>query len=117
MSREADNVDIRDGDGIFEPLVYDLKHPITLTREEDGPVIKQIAFKAQKVGDLSDFLDSPANSREEFVSFMRGFGQLLGTKLPMTDSIIEALDFVDYLVIRKKIMGKLASSRGRLKRT
>jgi hypothetical protein len=116
MSREADNIEIRDGDGVFEPIVYDLKYPITLTRDEDGPVVRQIAFKGQKIGDLSEFLDSRGD-RQEFSAFMRSFGELLGTKLPMSDAIIEALDFVDYLVIRRKIMGKLAVSRGRWKKT
>jgi hypothetical protein len=118
MSEEADRVEVGAGDGITEPLVYTLRHPIELAAADGGKPsesVRQIQFQARKLGDLSDFLDS-RGAGNEFYAFMRAFGTLLGTKLPMTDGIIGALDFLDYLVIRRKIMGKLTASRGRWKK-
>lgn len=116
MSEEADKIEVGNGgDGIFEPLVYNLQHPIELA-PPDGDVIRQVSFEARKLGDLSEYLDA-RGAGNEFYAFMRSFGTLLGTVLPMTDSIIGAVDFIDYLVIRRKIMGKLTASRGRWKRT
>lgn len=118
MSEEADKVEIANGgDGITEPLVYNLRHPVELTPgEPNGETIRQIHFEARKLGDLSEYLDA-RGAGNEFYAFMRSFGTLLGTKLPMTDTIVGAIDFLDYLVIRRKIMGKLTASRGRWRRT
>jgi hypothetical protein len=115
MSEEADAIEVGPADGVLEPLVYNLRYPIELA-PPDGDKVRQIQFQARKIGDLSDFLDA-RGAGNEFFAFMRAFGTLLGTKLPMTDSIIGALDFLDYLVIRRKIMGKLTASRGRWKKT
>lgn len=115
MSREADDIDIGPGDGVLEPLVYNLRYPIELAPPE-GDVIRQIEFVAKRLGDLSDFLDA-RGAGQEFFAFMRAFGTLLGTRLPMSDTIIGAMDFLDYLVIRRKIMGKLTGSRGKWRRT
>ena len=118
ISDEAEDVAVGNGDGISEPLVYDLRYPITLARSdgEDSETIKQIQFVARKLGDISEFLDARGGPAE-FFAFMRGFGTLLGTRLPMSESIVGAMDFLDYLVIKAKIMGKLTSARGRWKRT
>ena len=119
LAREADNVIIENGagDGINAPIVYTLQHPIQLTPgKDDGEVIRQIQFEARRLGELSEFLDS-AGEAQEFKIFMRVFGTLLGTRLPMSDSIINAIDFIDYYVIRRKIMGKLVQSRERWKKT
>jgi len=118
ITDEADNISIGDGDGVSEPLVYDLRYPIELTRMDNASpeVISQIQFVARKLGDISEFLDAKGGA-QEFYAFMRAFGTLLGTKLPMSESIIGAMDFLDYLVIKGKIMGKLTSARGRWKRT
>lgn len=102
------------GDGINEPIVYNLKYPVQLA--VDGDTIKQIQFQAKKIGDISDFLDAKAGSGEEFYAFMRSFGELLGTRLPMSDSMIAAMDFEDYLNIRKYILPKLVNSRSKWKR-
>lgn len=116
MSEEADKVEIGNGgDGVTEPLVYNLRHPIELA-PPDGDVIRQVQFVARKLGDISEYLDA-RGAGNEFYAFMRAFGTMLGSNLPMTDSIIGAFDFLDYLVIRRKIMGKLTASRGRWKRT
>jgi len=103
------------GDGLSEPIVYDLTHPIQLSPGEEGEVIRQISFKAQKVGQISEFLDA-RGAEARFYAFMRGFGELLGTRLPMSDSIIGALDVQDYLIIVQHIMGKLTGPRQRWKR-
>jgi len=118
ITDEADNISIGDGDGVSEPLVYDLRYPIELARMDNASpeVIRQIQFVAKKLGDISEFLDAKGGA-QEFYAFMRAFGTLLGTKLPMSESIIGAMDFLDYLVIKGKIMGKLTSARGRWKRT
>jgi len=115
LSQEAEDIDIGPGDGVFEPLVYNLRYPIELA-PPNGDVIRQIEFQARRLGDLSEYLDA-RGAGEEFFAFMRCFGTLLGTNLPMTDSIIGAMDFLDYLVIRRKVMGKLTASRGRWKKT
>lgn len=122
LQRESDNVVLAegDGDGINHPIVYTLQHPINLTPGKgngDGEnVIHQIQFEARKLGELSEFLDS-SGEQQEFMLFMRLFGKLLGTNLPMSDTIVNALDFVDYYAIRRKIMGKLVQSRERWKKT
>jgi hypothetical protein len=115
MNNDADNVTIAStGDGINEPLVYTLQRPLELA-PPDGEVVKQISFEAKRLGDLSEYLDARGAGNEYF-AFMRSFGTLLGTKLPMSDAICGAVDFLDYLVIRRRIMGKLTASRGRWKR-
>jgi hypothetical protein len=118
FSREADGAPLSDeivGDGITTPVVYNLQHPIKLGPQEDADVIHQIQFEAKRLSELSEFLDS-AGEAAEFKVFMRLFGQLLGTKLPMTDAIINAIDYMDYYTIRKRIMGKLVTSQNRWRR-
>jgi hypothetical protein len=118
LQREADNINLSevDGDGVNSPIVYTLQHPIHLTPgKDDGEVIHQIQFEGRTLGELSEFLDS-SGERQEFSLFMRLFGKLLGTTLPMSEAIINAMDFVDYYAIRRKIMGKLVTSRERWKR-
>jgi hypothetical protein len=118
LQGEADSVVLGegDGDGVNSPITYTLRHPIHLTPgKDDGDVIHQIQFEGRTLGDLSEFLDA-SGERQEFSLFMRLFGKLLGTTLPMTDAVINALDFVDYYAIRRKIMGKLVASRERWKK-
>jgi hypothetical protein len=118
MNGDADGVPIGDGDGINSPLVYTLQRPLELAPAEadrEAIVVKQISFEARRLGELSEYLDA-RGAGNEYYAFMRSFGTLLGTKLPMSDAIAGALDFLDYLVIRRKIMGKLTASRGRWKR-
>ena len=118
ITTEAENVSVGNGDGITEPLVYDLRYPIELARAdgEEAETIRQIQFVAKKLGDISEFLDARGGT-QEFFAFMRAFGTMVGTRLPMSESIVGAMDFLDYLVIKGKIMGKLTSARGRWKRT
>lgn len=117
LQKEADIVKIPDGDGIYEPMVYTLQHPIKIPRPSPDPAeeITQIEFNAHTLGEISEFLDA-VGAQHEFLTFMRCFAKLLGTRLPMNDAILNAMDFVDYLVIRNKIMGKLMARRGRWKR-
>lgn len=100
------------GDGFSEPLIYNLLRPIKLNEEV---TIRQIKFEARKLGEISEFLDA-TGERNEFPAFMRAFGQLLGADLPMTDNMINAIDFIDYLVIKRAVVGKLWKPRGRLKK-
>jgi len=116
MLTEADGFPEPPGDGINEPITYTLVHPIKLTERSnnggsDGMTIEQIQFQARRMRDVTDFLDAPTG--QDFPAFMRGYGTLLGVNMPMSDSIIYALDFVDYLAIRRKIMGKLTAPRRR----
>jgi len=108
------------GDGVTSPLFYTLREKVTLRRGEEDPEpinITQISFQARRLGEISEFLDAPAGSAEEFRAFMRTFGTLVGVNLPMTDLVIDNLDYTDYLIIRSRIMGKLVRSRGRWKKT
>jgi hypothetical protein len=121
LQKEADEIVLAegDGDGVNSPIVYTLQYPIHLTPGKEnggGDVVHQIQFEARTLGELSEFLDSNGE-RQEFLLFMRLFGKLLGTNLPMTDAIVNAMDFVDYYAIRRKIMGKLVQSRERWKKT
>jgi hypothetical protein len=118
FSREADGAPTSDviGDGVTAPVVYNLQHEIKLSEGDDAQVIRQIQFEAKRLGELSEFLDTSGEA-QEFRVFMRLFGTLLGTRLPMSDSIINAMDFMDYYTIRKKIMGKLVASQNRWRRT
>ena len=118
MSEDADQVllDTADGDGIVSPLIYTLKRPVKLTAAEDGEVVHQISFEARRVGDIAEFLDARGETKE-FHTFMRTYGKPLGIRIPiMTDALINALDFLDYLVIRRQILGKFINSRGRWKK-
>jgi len=117
MSEEADKVNLdMTGDGILSPLVYTLKRPIKLSPKEDAETMHQIAFEGKRVGDISDFLDARGETKE-FHAFMRAFAKPMGVTLPiMTDNLIDALDFLDYLVIRRQIMGKLVYARRKWKR-
>lgn len=116
MSEDADNVVIEDsgGDGITSPMVYTLQRPINMVGSDE--TIHQIAFEARRVREIAEFLDATGETRQ-FHTFMRTFGKPLGVKIPvMSDAVINALDFLDYLVIRRQIMGKFTTSRGRWKK-
>jgi hypothetical protein len=117
MSEEADRVTLEEsGDGITSPLVYTLQTPIKLTPRDDAEVMRQIAFEGRRVGDISEFLDARGETKE-FHSFMRAFGKPMGVSVQvMSDILIDALDFLDYLVIRRQIMGKLVVGRRKWKR-
>ena len=117
MSDDADSVIIEEsGDGITAPMVYTLQRPIKLTQDEDGETVHQFAFEARRVAEISEFLDARGETRE-FHTFMRTFGKPLGIRIPiMTDVLINALDFLDYLVIRRQILPKFISSRNRWKK-
>jgi hypothetical protein len=122
LSRDVQDfkLDPEAGDGVSSPLVYTLRHPITLNRGKDDPdpqKIGQIEFQARRLGEISEYLDARVGSAEEFHAFMRAFGHLMGTNLPMSDTILDALDYQDYLIIRGTVMGKLVRSRGRWRRT
>jgi hypothetical protein len=101
------------GDGLDEPIVYTLKHPIKLggTNGEAGAVVGQIEFQARTLGDVAEFLS--ATGSQEFRVFMRAFGTILGVEMPITDALIGALDIEDVVTIQGSILGKLARSRGR----
>lgn len=118
MSEEADGVKLSDdlGDGISQPLIYTLKRPIKMSEKDDAETVLQLEFQARRVGEISDFLDARGETKE-FAAFMRAFGRPLGLKIPiMTDILIGSLDFLDYLVIRRQIMGKFITSRNRWKK-
>jgi len=117
MSEDAESVVIEEtGDGITTPLVYNLQRPIALTQKEDAEKVRQLAFEAKRVADISEFLDARGETKE-FHTFMRIFGKPLAVTIPiMTDSLINALDFLDYLVIRRQILPKFITSRNRWKK-
>lgn len=104
------------GDGFAEPLIYTLNTPIRMSLKEDSEVVTQIMFEARKVRDISEYLDA-TGATKEFHAFMRAFGKPMGLKIPlMTDIVIDALDYLDYLVIRDKVMPRFVNARKRWKR-
>src|SRR5262249_26818505 len=104
------------GDGVTSPIIYTLQRPVKLTPTDDGEVVSQFEFLSRSVGDISEFLDARGETRE-FHTFMRTFGKPLGVRIPiMTDILINAIDFLDYLVSRRQIMGKFITSRNRWKK-
>lgn len=117
MSEDADAVQLEDtGDGITQPFVYTLQRPIKLSPGDDGESLYQVAFEARKVSEISEFLDARGETKE-FHTFMRTFGKPLGLRVPiMSDAIINALDFLDYLVIRRQVLPKFITSRNRWKK-
>jgi|GEM_PF-2240535 len=117
MSEDADAVAIEDtGDGITAPLVYTLQRPITLSLREDAERVTQLSFEVRRVGDISEFLDARGETKE-FHTFMRTFAKPMGVAVPITtDALINALDFLDYLVIRRQILPKFITSRNRWKK-
>lgn len=111
MSQPPEQMEF-DGDGVSHPIVYTLKHPIPLSSDN---TLTQIEFVAKKVGELSSFLNAQGEV-ESFREFVRSFGTLLGVKMPVTDSLVDAFDIEDYSIIKAHVMGKLVTARGRLKR-
>ena len=120
MSDEADDIDVDEGgDGVAQPIIYTLKHPITMTK--DGETLRQLSFEAKRLKDISEYLDSARPGQgetKEFHAFMKAFAKPVGINISMMlDAVIDALDFVDYIVIRRKIMGKFTAPRRRWKRS
>lgn len=118
MSSDADNVILEEtGDGITAPLIYTLQRPIKLSPQlEDSETLYQFAFEAKRVGEISEFLDARGETKE-FHTFMRTFGKPLQLRIPiMTDAIINALDAIDYMVLRRQVLPKFVASRNRWKR-
>ena len=101
-----------EGDGVSHPMVYTLRHPIKLTSTQD---LTQFEFSARTLGQISGFLNAEGEVAS-FREFMRGFSAIVGVPMPVTDSIVDALDIQDYANVKEHIMGKLTKSRGRLKR-
>lgn len=101
-----------EGDGVSHPMVYTLKHPLKITATQD---ITQFEFSARTLGQISGFLNAEGEVAS-FREFMRSFSAIVGVPLPVTDTIVDALDLEDYANVKEHIMGKLTKSRGRLKR-
>lgn len=117
MSADADSVILEDsGDGITAPFIYTLQRPITLSPQiEDSEKLLQIGFEAKRVGDISEYLDSRGETKE-FHTFMRIFGKPY-LRIPiMTEALINSLDAIDYMVIRRRIIPKFVASRNRWRR-
>lgn len=116
MSDEADQVVLEDtGDGVTAPIIYTLQREITMHRGADADVLRQFAFETGKISAVSEFLNARGETKE-FHTFMRLFGKPLGLRVPMmTDGIINAIDWLDYLVIRRQIVPKFILSRRRWK--
>jgi len=104
------------GDGFQEPLVYTLQRPIKMTLKEDGERVTQLVFEARRVRDIGEYLDATGAGRE-FSAFMKAFAKPIGPSVPiMTDILIDAIDFIDYFVIRDQVMGRFVNARRRWKR-
>jgi hypothetical protein len=117
MSEDADAVVLDDsGDGITSPMIYTLQRPVTMNPNvQDPEILHQFEFMARRVSEISEFLDARGETRE-FHTFMRVFGKPM-LKIPvMTDALINALDFLDYLVIRRQILPRFINSRHRWKK-
>jgi hypothetical protein len=115
MSQDADQVVIDStGDGITAPIIYTCKSPISMNSlDPNSELVEQFEFVARKVGEISEYLDARGETRE-FYTFMRVFGKPLGVRIPvMTDALIGALDFIDYLAIRRQIIPRFINSRGK----
>lgn len=116
MSDDAEQVHIEDMcDGVTTPILYTLQRPIKMRPEEDAETVHQFEFQARKVGDVAEFLDARSETTS-FHTFMRLFAKPLGLQIPMmSDALINSLDFLDYLVIRRQIMGKFTTPQKRWK--
>lgn len=106
------------GDGIAEPLVYTLRRPVKLTQQDDAEKLTQVSFMARRVREIGEFLDARGEVAQ-FRAFMRLFGTPLGLRVPIfSDALIDAIDYLDALVIRgPAIMGKFTRSQRRWKKT
>lgn len=103
-----------EGDGVNHPMVYTLKYPIR-TGRGDSEVVTAFEFSARTLGQIAGFLDAEGDAAT-FREFMRSFSSIIGVQMPVTDVLVNALDVFDYSMIKEHIMGKLATSRGRLKK-
>lgn len=121
MTQDADTIQVseeQNGDGVTQPMIYTLQRPVKLitTNSDNNEVVQQISFEARKLSEISEFLDARGETRE-FHTFMRLFGKPLDLRIPvMSDYIINALDFIDYMVIRRTILPKFIVSRNRWKK-
>lgn len=118
MSEDAEAVQLEEtGDGIETPFIYTLKRPIKLSPQiEDGETLYQFSFEARRIGDITEYLDA-RGERSEFYTFMRVFGKPLALRIPvMTEALIGAIDFLDYLVLRRQVLPRFLSSPRRWKR-
>lgn len=101
-----------EGDGVNHPMVYELKYPVKLG---DGGEVTSFEFGARTLGQIAGFLDAEGDANT-FREFMRSFSTIIGVQMPVTDVLVNALDVFDYSMIKEHFMGKLATSRGRLKK-
>lgn len=107
---ETDDVSF-EGDGVNHPMVYRLKYPVKFG---DTP-IDTFEFSAKRIGDIVSFMDARGDANE-FREFMRSFGSIVGAPLPITDALVDMFDVYDYAMLKEHVMGKLATSRRRLKK-
>jgi len=115
MSQDAEAIVLEStGDGITEPIIYTCKSPIKMNAlDPNSELVEQFEFMARKVGEIAEYLDARGETRQ-FFTFMRLFGKPLGVRIPiMTDALIGALDFIDYLAITRQIIPRFINSRGR----
>lgn len=101
-----------EGNGVSHPLVYTLAHPVTLAEDM---VVTTFEFKARTLGEVAGFLNAEGEVAS-FREFMRAFATVIGVPMPVTDTLVNALDIRDYTNIKEHVMGKLVKSRGRLKK-
>jgi hypothetical protein len=102
------------GDGVLEPMLYELKFPITIKRSENGVEseheIKALEFKAKTFGEITAVFK--VNGKDRFYAFMRVYAKaLVDFNVVMTDSFIDKMHISDYLVIQDKIIKKFLNPR------
>lgn len=101
-----------EGDGVSHPIVFTLAHPVKLS---DDITVDKFEFRARTLGEVAGFLNADGEVAT-FREFMRSFAGVVGVPMPVTDSLVNALDLEDYSNIKEHVLGKLAKSRGRLKK-
>lgn len=94
-----------EGDGyeraIFVPLVY----PITLKGSDNEHKITAFEFTARAYGRVRHMIDTDGETGM-VRKFIQNFGSLVGTAMPVSDVILDRLDYHDVARIKKFAMGK-----------
>lgn len=90
-----------EGDGYEKAIFVPLRKPLVFGQE----TVTALEFLARNFGQVRNVLKTTigAPSAREFV---RAFGSVVGSKMPLSDSLLDQLDFIDVARISKYALGK-----------
>jgi hypothetical protein len=90
-----------EGNGVDSPMLVTLKYPIQFGESK----INVLEFRAKKFKDIRNIFrvaEISLVSKE----FLRTFATPVGSAIPLSDTVLDQMDFEDYARIRKHVLGK-----------